>query len=143
MAADAALDELAKARHKYIDTYHVVVVPRLMAPRWRCLVNKVCDLLFVVSPGAAFWPDKMFEPLWVGIVLPPTKHRPWCFKQASLLVEMGRELCPMLPTREADARNLLQKLLQLPKRLAPRSERLACELLQVPWPRLIPHYGDT
>ncbi len=30
--ADAALEELLKARHKRTDTYHVVLIPRLMAP---------------------------------------------------------------------------------------------------------------
>ncbi|EJK74326.1 hypothetical protein THAOC_04001, partial [Thalassiosira oceanica] len=39
-AADAALEELLKARHKRTDTYHVITIPRLMAPRWRKLFNK-------------------------------------------------------------------------------------------------------
>jgi len=143
VAADAALEELAKARHKRTDTYHVVAIPRLMAPRWRRLFNKVCDFSFVVSPGSTFWPADMFEPLWIGILLPFTHHRPWCFKRAPLLVELGRELRPMLLTREADARNLLWKLLQLPKRVAPLSERMACELLHMPWPRPVPYHRDT
>ncbi len=32
--ADAALENLLKARYKRTDTFHVMVVPRLMAPRW-------------------------------------------------------------------------------------------------------------
>ena len=38
--ADAALEELLKARHKRTDTFHVVLIPRLMTPRWRRLFNK-------------------------------------------------------------------------------------------------------
>ena len=68
--ADAMLEELLKARHKRTDTYHVVAIPRLMLPRWRRLFNKVCDFTFEVSPGATFWPETMFEPLWVGVILP-------------------------------------------------------------------------
>jgi hypothetical protein len=58
--ADAALEELLKARHKRTDIFHVVLIPRLMAPRWRRLFSKACDFTFVVSPGALFWPDDMF-----------------------------------------------------------------------------------
>jgi hypothetical protein len=32
---DAALEELWKTHHKRTDTFHVVLIPRLMAPRWR------------------------------------------------------------------------------------------------------------
>ena len=60
--ADAALEELLKSRHKRMDLTHIVVIPRLMTPRWRRLFNKVCDFTFVVSPGAAFWPSHMYEP---------------------------------------------------------------------------------
>ena len=130
--ADAALEELLKARHKRTDTYHVVVLPRLMAPRWRRLFNKVCDFTFVVSPETSFWPPSMFEPLWVGIILPFTHHRPWCFKRSPLLVEMGGDLRRMLPTREADAGHLLRKLCFLPRRVAPLSQKLAFGVLHVP-----------
>jgi len=74
--ADAALEQLLMARHKRTDTFHVILVPRLMTPRWRRLFNKVCDFTFIVPPGSSFWPTNMFEPLWVGIVLPFTHHRP-------------------------------------------------------------------
>jgi hypothetical protein len=77
--ADATLEELLKARHKRTDTFHVVITPRLMTPRWWWLFAKACDFTFVVSPGASFLPDGMYEPLWVGILLPFSVHRPWCF----------------------------------------------------------------
>ncbi len=53
--ADAALEKLLKARHKGMDTFHVVLIPPLMTPRWHCLFNNACDFTFVVSPGAPFW----------------------------------------------------------------------------------------
>ena len=130
--ADAALEELLKARHKRTDTFHVVLIPRLMTPRWRRLFNKACDFTFVVSPGSVVWPADMFEPLWVGIVLPFTHHRPWCFKRAPLLVEIGRDLQEVLTTSEADAGNLLRKLLNLPRRVASLSQRVACGVLHIP-----------
>ncbi len=74
--ADLALEELLKAHHKRMDTFHIVLIPRLMAPRWRQLFNKACNFTFVVSPGAAFWLTDMYEPLWVGILLPFSIHWP-------------------------------------------------------------------
>jgi hypothetical protein len=137
-AADAALEELLVSRHKRTDLFHVVLVPRLMTPRWRRLFNKVCDFTAVVPPGVSFWPSNMFEPLWVGIVLPFIPHRPWCLKRAPKLVELGTTLRGMFPDREADARTLLRELLHLPRNLASMSDGLARELLQVPGGRYLP-----
>ena len=97
--ADLALEELLKSRHKRTDLFHVIVLPRLMAPRWRHLFLKVCDFTFVASPGLPFWPTDMFEPLWVGIILPFAHCRPWSLKRASLLVEMERDVCRVFETR--------------------------------------------
>ncbi len=100
--ADAALKELLKAQNKRTDTFHVLLIPRLMTPRWHRLFNKACDFLFVISPGSSFWSVKIYELLWFGIVLPFTKHRPWCLRRAPLLVEIGRSLHEVLETCEAD-----------------------------------------
>ncbi len=128
---DAALEELLKGRHKRMDTFHVVLIPWLMTPRWRQLFNKVCDFTFIVSPGAPFWPDGMHEPLWVGVLLPFSIHRPWCFKRAPLLVEMGRDLRKLLAEGEKDGGDILRKLLKLPGLVASMSECMACGLLHV------------
>jgi hypothetical protein len=128
--ADAVLEELLKARHKRTDAFYVLLIPRFMTPRWCRLFNKACDFLFVVSPGSSFWPVEMYEPLWVGIVLPFIKHRPWCLRQAPLLVEMRRSLCGLLETCEADAWDLLQKLLLLPRRVDSLSFRVVGDALE-------------
>jgi len=140
--SDAALEELLKARHKRTDTYHVVLIPHLMTPRWRRLFSKVCDFDFVVSPGCSVWPDNMFEPLWVGIVLPFSIHRPWSFKRASLLVEMGRELREVLKEGVSDGGHILRKLFELPGTVAKMPERVACGVLHVPARSTeVPHGG--
>ena len=130
--ADAVLEELLKSRHKRKDLFHVVLMPRLMTPRWRRLFNKACDFTFVVPPNCSFWPAHMFEPLWVGILLPFTHHRPWCLKRAPLLVELGRDLRQMLPSSEEDAGDLLRKLLLLPRRLRAVQGSVARGMLHVP-----------
>jgi hypothetical protein len=104
-----------------------------MTPRWRQLFNEACNFTCVVSPGSSFWPSNMFEPLWAGIVLPLTHHRPWCFKRAPLLVELEGTLRELLKTSEEDAGNLLRKLLGLPGWVASLLQHMACRVLHVPW----------
>jgi hypothetical protein len=129
--ADMAIEELLKSRHKRTDLIHVVLIPRLMMPRWQRLFNKVCDFSCVVSPGPLFWPAHMYEPLWVGVVLPFTHCRPWSLKQAPLLVEMGREMQRVLKEDEGDGGHILRKLLLLPKWLASLLQCLACGVLHI------------
>ncbi len=141
---DAALKELLKAHHKQTDTFHILLIPHLMTPRWRRLFNKACDFTFVISPGSSFWPVEMYKPLWVGIVLTFTKYRPWCFRRAPLLVEMGRSLRGLLETCETNAPDLLQKLLFLPRRVDSLSFRMACGvLLQFPYQLIFPFEGNN
>lgn len=142
-AADAALEELLKARHKRSDTYHVVAIPRLVTPRWRRLFNKACDFTFVVPTGTSFWPSNMFEPLWVGVVLPFSHHRPWCLKRAPLLVEMGITLRGLLQASDTSARDLLRKLLRIPRRLDKVSGRVARGLLHMPGEGDFPYERDA
>ncbi len=103
-----------------------------MTPWWQQLFNKACDFTFVVSPGASFWPTDMYEPLWVGILLPFSIHRPWSFKRAPLLVEMGGDLREMLAEGKGNGGDILQKLLKLPKIVAPLLERMACGMIHNP-----------
>ena len=74
----------------------------------------------------------MFEPLWVGILLPFVKHRPWCLKRAPVLLEFGRKLRGMLETGEGDERNILRQLTLLPGRVDSLPFHLACGVLHMP-----------
>eukprot|EP00956_Cyclotella_meneghiniana_P014413 scaffold21564_cov22-Cyclotella_meneghiniana.AAC.3 len=130
--ADSMLEELLKARHKRTDTYHIVVIPRLMAPRWRRLFHKASDLFFSIDPGNAFWPSHMFEPLFVGIIFPFIRHRPWCLKRAPVMVEMGRNLRQMCKEGDFAPGCLLRKLLKIPRRLARVSPGVALGVLHMP-----------
>jgi hypothetical protein len=142
-AADAALEELLKARHKRTDTFHIVVIPRLLTPRWRRLFHKAADCCFTVAPGASFWSSDMFEPLWVAVVLPYYRHSPWQLGRAPLMVDLGRKLHRLCSDREADARHLLCKLCKLPRRLATVSPGVARAVLRMPRPRPLSAGGST
>ena len=121
----------------------MITIPRLMAPMWRKLFNKVSDFTFVVSPGAHFWPDSMYEPLWVGVVLPFAHCKPWQLKRAPKLVGMGRELRRVLEAGEDDGLRVLRELLALPRRLAAMPEDMVSGLLQMPRSRNVPHDCDS
>jgi hypothetical protein len=141
--ADTALEELLKSRHKQMDIVYVVVIPRLMTPQWQRLFNKVYDFSCVISPGPSFWPSNMYEPLWLGLVLPFVHCKPWSLKQAPLLVEMGRKMRRVLEESESNAGNILRKLLLLPKQISPLSQHVACRVLHIPWIHQLPSAGDS
>jgi len=87
--ADAALEELLKARHKRTDTFHIIAIPRLMTPRWRRLYRKACDFNCEIPAGSCHWPSNMCKPLWLGIVLPFNRRRPWQLRRAPLLLALN------------------------------------------------------
>jgi hypothetical protein len=92
-AADAAIEELRKARHKRQNSTHIVVVPRLMTPLWRKHLHKAADLVLEIPAGCgAAWAKEMFEPCLMGVCLPFLPHRPWQFKGTPRLLALEREL---------------------------------------------------
>ena len=109
-----------------------------MAPRWRRLFHKACDLFFAVDPGPAFWPSDMYEPLFVGIIFPFIRHRPWSLKRAPLMVGMGRELRRLSKESDFAPGCLLRKLLRLPRRLARVSPSVARGVLHMPGEDSVP-----
>ena len=54
-AADVAVQELRRARHKQHESLHVFVCPRLMKPRWFRQLYKAADMIFDLYPGHPFW----------------------------------------------------------------------------------------
>ena len=130
--ADSMQEELFKARHKCTDTCHVIVIPRLMYPRWRRLFHKVSDATFLVPPDAPFRSANMFEPIWIGIIFPFIQHRLWCLRHTPHKVEMGRTLCEMCAEGDPQAEDTLLKLFLLPRRLVHASSSVEHAVLQMP-----------
>jgi hypothetical protein len=73
----------------------------------------------------------MHEPLFIGISLPLLTRSPWTLQRMPLLVGMERKLCQVLSLSEADGRDLLCQLLQIPRELACVSEDVARKMLQM------------
>lgn len=131
--ADAALEELLKARHKRTDTFHIIALPRLMTPRWRRLFWKLVDFSCEIPAGSPQWPTNMYEPLWLGIVLPFSHHRPWQLKRAPLLLGLEREMRQVLAAGASDGGgNILRQLWSLNSRLSKVSPSVARQVLRMP-----------
>jgi hypothetical protein len=76
-AAEAALEQLAKAIHKQPQHMHLILVPCLMTAYWHKLLGKICTLTFTVPAGTDIWSISHFEPLISGFYLPLIRHYPW------------------------------------------------------------------
>jgi hypothetical protein len=91
-AAEAACEEIRKARVKRTRSTHIFVCPRLLTPYWRSHLHRSADLVFEIPAGQDYWPKNMFEPLILAIYLPFCSHRPWQLKFSPSIMELGDRL---------------------------------------------------
>ena len=117
VAADAAIEELRKARMKRRTSTHLVVVPKLFTPLWMKQLYKVADLILFIPPYFSFWNESMFESLCIGFCFPFLRHRPWQLKRAPKLLELGRKVHVLCKENRLDPRDLLRELLRFTRRL--------------------------
>ena len=110
-AADAAIEEIRKARIKRTQSTHVVAIPRLFTPQWLKQLNKICDVVFSIPPSADHWDSHQFEPLIVGIAFPYLRYFPYQLKSTYKMLAMGSEIQKMLRDPDMDQRNLLREFL--------------------------------
>jgi len=116
-AADAALEELRKARLKRRNSTHFIVIPKLLTPLWLKQMNKACDFVLTIKNTHSFWPESMCEPLILGICFPYIPCRPWQIRRTPKLLSMGRTMSGVSSKDQMDPGNLLRKLLEFTKRL--------------------------
>ncbi len=79
-AAEVAAEQMARVIHKYPESCHIFVCPRLMTARWRRRVGKLADFNFELGPGSKVWGAERHEPLLIFVCLPLSKHSPWKLK---------------------------------------------------------------
>eukprot|EP00980_Cylindrotheca_fusiformis_P027728 scaffold22529_cov73-Cylindrotheca_fusiformis.AAC.2 len=116
-AADVALEELRKARIKRQLSLHVILIPRLCTPAWLRQLFKAADLILEIPPGTPFWPSDMFEPLFVGILLPFSRFEPWSLRFSPKVLSTKRKLQKMWSTAPLDTGNILHELVSLGRRV--------------------------
>ena len=128
-AAEAALEQLRKARQKRQGSCHVFVCPRLMTPYWAKHLNRSADLITVVPQGQSFWPVEMYEPLIIGCYFPFLKNRPWQLKGQPALLGLDKQLRALWKTDPSSAGPLLRKLWRNSREMASMPKELVCQLL--------------
>ena len=138
-AADVAVEELRKARHKRQESTHVFLVPTLMRPFWYKQLCKAADIVLSLPAGHTAWPNNMHEPLTIGICFPYLCHRPWELRRTRKLLELGRNLRSVWKGNEGSEGPLLRELWNLPRRLASVSPHVASKMLRGVGRIEIPH----
>ena len=129
-AAEPALEELRKARHRRTSSTHLVLIPRLLTPYWRKHLNKVSDIVLTLPVGHPVWPLNMHEPLTIGIVFPLIRYRPWRLHRSPILLDLEKHLRSLWKTDPGSEGPLLRKLWGLPRKLAGLSQKLVWQLLR-------------
>jgi hypothetical protein len=128
-AANVAIEQLRLARIKRQNLSHVIMVPRLLCPVWLKQLNKVCDLIFKIPPGAPGWPAEMFEPLLIGICFPFLRFKPWQFRGTPKISSVARKLHEMRKDVDLDRGPFLRKFWNLSHRLLTLPEHLVSRVL--------------
>jgi hypothetical protein len=138
-AAEVAVEELRKARHKRQNSMHLIVVPRLMHPHWRKQLYKASDLVLSLPVGHSAWGTKMFEPLTLAFVFPFLSFRPWQLRGSVQLLELGRELSRVWGEDARREGPILRKLRTFQESIASMSAELAWKVLQSKHYKPVPH----
>ena len=129
-AADAALEELRKARHKRQESTHVILVPRLMTAKWRKQLHKASDCVFEMPAGCGdAWPNEMFEPCLIGFCFPYLPHRPWQFRGAPRLLALERSVRSMWESGDTDVAACLCQFLNKTRKFPSLSEDVVRKML--------------
>jgi hypothetical protein len=129
-AADVAIEELRKARHKRQASTHIFVCPCLMTPRWMKALYKASDVVLRFPVGPAPWPNEMHEALLIGIVLPFIPCRPWQLRFSPKILAMGRTVQSLWKEGDGRPEPVLRELLGLPGRLSHMQGSLVWKVLQ-------------
>jgi hypothetical protein len=129
-AADAAAEQMARMIHKYPNTCHLFVCPRLMTARWRRRVGRLADFKFEIGAGSDVWTRARHEPLLIYVCLPLSNHSPWKLRGTKFLDGLERKMRELHPTNCKRRGRLLRKLLVQARGLDALPEGLVRGMLQ-------------
>ena len=90
---------------------HIILIPRLMTPIWLKQCNKAADCIFHIPASHPFWPSSKFEPLFVAILFPYIRHRPFQLKSTPKMFQMARYLCKVFQDNKLDGGSILRQFL--------------------------------
>ena len=110
-AASAVIKELRKARIKYQDSLHIVLIPGLLTPKWQKQLFKVADLIVWIPPCLEHWPANMYEPCCLAFLFPFLNSFPSQLRGMPKLMATRRKLPRRWKEDQMDGRDFLHKFL--------------------------------
>jgi hypothetical protein len=125
-----ALEELRKAVIKRQDSMHIFVVPRLLKPEWLKQTFEASDVVFQVPIGCPFWPQKMFEPLTIGLCFPFISSPPWQLRGTLKMLAVVRQMRRVFKEESLVAGSVFCKLLLVRRRIRTMPENVVRRLLR-------------
>lgn len=128
-AADACLEQLRIARLKRQNSFHVIVIPKLMTPLWLRQLWKASDFIFSIEAKHEFWSESNYESLIVGVIFPFLSFPPYCLQRTPRLCDVGRQLSRMYKESDVAQRNFLSKFCTRFKNISSLQESVVLDLL--------------
>jgi len=128
-AADAALEELRKARLKRRNSTHIILIPKLATTLWLRQLYKTADLVLTIPPIYPFWDTNLFESLYLAFAFPYSRHHPWQLRSTPKLLSDQRKMQSVLKSGTMAPGPLLRKFFSSTLRLPTLPKRLVRKVL--------------
>jgi hypothetical protein len=129
-AGQAAIEQLRQARLKRQDSTHLVVIPNLLAPRWRKHLFKAADLVIEMPFDETVWKkEEQHEPLTIALFFPFLSVSPWQLKRSEGFGRLGRFLRSVFKESEVSSGDILFKLLTYTRKLPGMSKGVVRAML--------------
>jgi hypothetical protein len=136
--ATFAVDELRQARQKRQESFHILIVPRLMTLEWKKHTLKGADLVVDLPLTLEHWGANMYEPLTLALFFPYLSQRPWELRKTPLLVDVERTLSSVFQTDESAGWNVLSELSKFAKQCTTMSIHQLRGVLSGRWEDVFP-----
>jgi hypothetical protein len=137
-AAGAAVEQMARAKHRRPHCLHIAVIPRLMTVHWQKQLLKTCDLVIRIPAKVPFWSSKQHEPVLIALALPLCKHRPWRLRGTQLMGNAERSLRSMWHQGAEGSGRFLRQLLARTRSLDTLPYGMVREVLSADFERSLP-----
>ena len=137
-AANVAIEELRKARHKRQNSFHIFVCPRLMKPLWFKQAYKAADMVFDLKAGHPYWSSARHEPLIVAVCFPYLNHKPWLLRDTPPIHGMVRLLRRLWENDQESGMLALRELCIFTRSLESMPPRMVWQMLQSGYKSKVP-----
>ena len=104
-------------------------------------VFKAVDVVFEIPAGTCCWEQNMHKPLFITIVFPFIRSKPWQLRATPKMYQVGSELRKVLHSEDLDERDLLRKFWGQCHGLRNMPENVVRKMLYFGQLPKVPHVG--